>query len=315
MEILVTGGAGFIGSHLLQLLQARGIQTVVFDNLGSGSQEYVPAGMELVEGDVRDAAAVDAVMAAHHFDAVVHLAAQTMVPTSVENPVLDCQINLEGVLHILESCRRHGVPHVLFSSSAAVYGDNLNIPLQETEVLAPTSPYGITKMTTEHYLRVYHELYGMDATVFRFANVYGERQGEKGEGGVVSIFCKLLSQGKGITVFGDGKQTRDFVYAGDIARAIVQALDLKGYHTINVSTGQETSINDLIYSFEQAVGHKIDVTYTAPRTGDILRSVLSNGNLVNELGIEPEMDLPAGIKRTYEWYCGSDSDSDAAAPR
>ena len=315
MEILVTGGAGFIGSHLLQLLQARGIQTVVFDNLGSGSQEYVPAGMELVEGDVRDAAAVDAVMAVHHFDTVVHLAAQTMVPTSVENPVLDCQINLEGVLHILESCRRHGVPHVLFSSSAAVYGDNLNIPLQETEVLAPTSPYGITKMTTEHYLRVYHELYGMDATVFRFANVYGERQGEKGEGGVVSIFCKLLSQGKGITVFGDGKQTRDFVYAGDIARAIVQALDLKGYHTINVSTGQETSINDLIHSFEQAVGHKIDVTYTAPRTGDILRSVLSNGNLVNELGIEPEMDLPAGIKRTYEWYCGSDSDSDAAAPR
>ncbi len=315
MEILVTGGAGFIGSHLLQLLQARGIQTVVFDNLGSGSQEYVPAGMELVEGDVRDAAAVDAVMAVHHFDTVVHLAAQTMVPTSVEDPVLDCQINLEGVLHILESCRRHGVPHVLFSSSAAVYGDNLNIPLQETEVLAPTSPYGITKMTTEHYLRVYHELYGMDATVFRFANVYGERQGEKGEGGVVSIFCKLLSQGKGITVFGDGKQTRDFVYAGDIARAIVQALDLKGYHTINVSTGQETSINDLIHSFEQAVGHKIDVTYTAPRTGDILRSVLSNGNLVNELGIEPEMDLPAGIKRTYEWYCGSDSDSDAAAPR
>ena len=310
MEILVTGGAGFIGSHLLQFLQERGIGTVVFDNLSSGSQGHVPAGMELVEGDVRDAAAVDAVMAAHHFDAVVHLAAQTMVPTSVEDPVLDCQINLEGVLHILESCRRHGVPHVLFSSSAAVYGDNLNIPLQETELLAPTSPYGITKMTTEHYLRVYHELYGMDATVFRFANVYGERQGEKGEGGVVSIFCKLLSQGKGITVFGDGKQTRDFVYAGDIARAIVQALDLKGYHTINVSTGQETSINDLIHSFEQAVGHKVDVTYTAPRTGDILRSVLSNGNLVNELGIRPEMDLPEGIKRTYEWYC---SDSDDAA--
>ena len=110
-----------------------------------------------------------------------------MVPTSVEQPVLDCQINLEGVLHVLEACRTHGVPHILFSSSAAVYGDNLNIPLGETERLVPTSPYGITKMTTEHYLRVYHELYGMDATVFRFANVYGERQGEKGEGGVVSI--------------------------------------------------------------------------------------------------------------------------------
>ena len=191
------------------------MDVVVFDNLSSGSKEHVPAGMELVEGDVCDEAAVDALFADHHFDAVIHLAAQTMVPTSVEQPVLDCRINLEGVLHVLEACRIHGTRHILFSSSAAVYGDNLHIPLKETERLVPTSPYGITKMTTEHYLRVYHELYGMDATVFRFANVYGERQGEKGEGGVVSIFCKLLSQRQGITVFGDGNQTRDFVYAGD----------------------------------------------------------------------------------------------------
>lgn len=316
MEILITGGAGFIGSHILAQLQGRrDMDVVVFDNLSSGSKEHVPAGMELVEGDVCDEAAVDALFADHHFDAVVHLAAQTMVPFSVDHPVEDCQINLEGVLHVLEACRTHGTGHILFSSSAAVYGDNLHIPLKETERLVPTSPYGITKMTTEHYLRVYHELYGMDATVFRFANVYGERQGEKGEGGVVSIFCKLLSQRQGITVFGDGNQTRDFVYADDIAQAIIRALPLKGYHTMNVSTGQETSINDLIRSFEKAVGYTVPVQYTAPRTGDILRSVLSNGNLVNELGIEPEMDLPAGIKRTYEWYCGSDSDSDAAAPR
>ena len=259
MKVLITGGAGFIGSHILAQLQGRrDMDVVVFDNLSSGSKEHVPAGMELVEGDVCDEAAVDALFADHHFDAVIHLAAQTMVPTSVEQPVLDCQINLEGVLHVLEACRIHGTRHILFSSSAAVYGDNLHIPLKETERLVPTSPYGITKMTTEHYLRVYHELYGMDATVFRFANVYGERQGEKGEGGVVSIFCKLLSQRQGITVFGDGNQTRDFVYAGDIAQAIIRALPLKGYHTMNVSTGQETSINDLICSFEKAVG------YTAP---------------------------------------------------
>ena len=221
MEILITGGAGFIGSHILAQLQGRrDMDVVVFDNLSSGSKEHVPAGMELVEGDVCDEAAVDALFADHHFDAVIHLAAQTMVPTSVEQPVLDCRINLEGVLHVLEACRIHGTRHILFSSSAAVYGDNLHIPLKETERLVPTSPYGITKMTTEHYLLVYHELYGMDATVFRFANVYGERQGEKGEGGVVSIFCKLLSQRQGITVFGDGNQTRDFVYAGDIAAAV-----------------------------------------------------------------------------------------------
>ena len=289
MEILITGGAGFIGSHILAQLQGRrDMDVVVFDNLSSGSKEHVPAGMELVEGDVCDEAAVDALFADHHFDAVIHLAAQTMVPTSVEQPVLDCQINLEGVLHVLEACRIHGTGHILFSSSAAVYGDNLHIPLKETERLVPTSPYGITKMTTEHYLRVYHELYGMDATVFRFANVYGERQGEKGEGGVVSIFCKLLSQRQGITVFGDGNQTRDFVYAGDIAQAIIRALPLKGYHTMNVSTGQETSINDLIRSFEKAVGYTVPVQYTAPRTGDILRSVLSNEALKRDLGFVPQ---------------------------
>jgi UDP-glucose 4-epimerase len=303
MEILITGGAGFIGSHILAQLQGRrDMDVVVFDNLSSGSKEHVPAGMELVEGDVCDEAAVDALFADHHFDAVIHLAAQTMVPTSVEQPVLDCQINLEGVLHVLEACRTHGTGHILFSSSAAVYGDNLHIPLKETERLVPTSPYGITKMTTEHYLRVYHELYGMDATVFRFANVYGERQGEKGEGGVVSIFCKLLSQRQGITVFGDGNQTRDFVYAGDIAQAIIRALPLKGCHTMNVSTGQETSINDLIRSFEKAVGYTVPVQYTAPRTGDILRSVLSNEALKRDLGFVPEMDLEEGIRRTYDWY-------------
>ena len=303
MKVLITGGAGFIGSHILAQLQGwRDMDVVVFDNLSSGSKEHVPAGMELVEGDVCDEAAVDALFADHHFDAVIHLAAQTMVPTSVEQPVLDCRINLEGVLHVLEACRIHGTRHILFSSSAAVYGDNLHIPLKETERLVPTSPYGITKMTTEHYLRVYHELYGMDATVFRFANVYGERQGEKGEGGVVSIFCKLLSQRQGITVFGDGNQTRDFVYAGDIAQAIIRALPLKGYHTMNVSTGQETSINDLIRSFEKAVGYTVPVQYTAPRTGDILRSVLSNEALKRDLGFVPAMDLEEGIRRTYDWY-------------
>lgn len=303
MEILITGGAGFIGSHILAQLQGRrDMDVVVFDNLSSGSKEHVPAGMELVEGDICDEAAVDALFADHHFDAVVHLAAQTMVPFSVDHPVEDCQINLEGVLHVLEACRTHGTGHILFSSSAAVYGDNLHIPLKETERLVPTSPYGITKMATEHYLRVYHELYGMDATVFRFANVYGERQGEKGEGGVVSIFCKLLSQRQGITVFGDGNQTRDFVYAGDIAQAIIRALPLKGYHTMNVSTGQETSINDLIRSFEKAVGYTVPVQYTAPRTGDILRSVLSNEALKRDLGFVPEMDLEEGIRRTYDWY-------------
>ena len=308
MDILVTGGAGFIGSHVLEKLQkvseqsAEEIKVVVLDDLSNGSREHVPSGMELVVGDVRDQHVVEDIFSRHHFSAVIHLAAQTMVPVSVENPLLDCQVNLGGILHILEACRKWQVPHVLFSSSAAVYGDNLHIPLKESEPLCPMSPYGITKMTTEQYMRVYHELYGLDATVFRFANVYGERQGEKGEGGVVSIFCKFLSQGSPITVYGDGNQTRDFVYAGDIASAIVQALPLTGCHTINVSTGTETSINDLIRSFERVIGHKAEVQYAPLRPGDIQRSVLSNKELIQTLHIKPEMTLEQGIARTYTWY-------------
>lgn len=303
VEILITGGAGFIGSHILEALQGQeDMHVVVFDNLSGGSRKHVPEGMELIEGDICDKEAVDAVFRTHSFSAVVHLAAQTMVPFSVEYPSVDCRINLGGVLHVLEGCRKYRVPHILFSSSAAVYGDNLNIPLRESERLMPTSPYGITKMTTEHYLRVYHELYGLNATVFRFANVYGERQGEKGEGGVVSIFCKLLSENKGLTVYGDGNQTRDFVYAGDIAQAIIRALPLTGYHTMNVSTGTETSVNELIESFEKAVGHAVSVDYQAARPGDILRSVLSNQSLASALNFAPQTDLAQGIRRTYEWY-------------
>lgn len=303
MNILVTGGAGFIGSHVLEQLNTKDdVQVIVYDNLSSGDVSHVPERMELVKGDVRDHQALEAVFAAHSFDAVIHLAAQTMVPFSVAQPVLDCQINLGGVLHVLECCRTYGVPHVLFSSSAAVYGDNPNVPLKETETVMPTSPYGVTKMTTEQYLRVYHELYGIDATVFRFANVYGERQGERGEGGVVSIFCKLLSQGKGVTVFGDGRQTRDFVYAGDIAHAIICGLSLKGLHIINVSTGKETSLNELIRCFALAVGTQVSVTYTKPRKGDILRSVLSNAALKQQLHLTPAMMLEQGIAQTYTWY-------------
>lgn len=304
MKILVTGGAGFIGSHVVEQLQQAGHMPIIFDDLSHGMRKHIPEGVKLIVGDIRDKSVLEVAFAESSFDAVIHLASQTLVPDSLEDPMTDCQINLEGILNVLECCRKYHVGHVLFSSSAAVYGDNLNIPLKETERLLPTSPYGLTKMTTEHYLRIYHELYGIDATVFRFANVYGERQGEKGEGGVVSIFCKLLSQGKPITVFGNGDQTRDFIYAGDIARAIIAALSLKGYHTINVSTGKETSINELIRAFELAVGHTFDVIYTDPRRGDILRSVLSNENLINYLKIKPSMDLTQGIQQTYRWYIG-----------
>lgn len=303
MKILVTGGAGFIGSHLLQLLQGQqGVEVVVYDNLSSGRREHVPKAIRLVEGDVRDAEGLARLFASEAFDSVVHLAAQTMVPYSLSHPEEDCQINLLGLINILECCRKYAVKHIVFSSSAAVYGDNLNIPLHEEEKPMPTSAYGITKMASEHYLRMYHDLYGLNTTVLRFANVYGERQGAGGEGGVVSIFCKLLAAGQGVTVFGNGEQTRDFVYAGDIAEALWRGSQLEGHHVINISTQKETSVNQLLAAFKQAVGREFPVQYAPIREGDIFRSVLANGRCVELLGFCPAMNLQEGVARTYADY-------------
>ena len=303
MKILVTGGAGFIGSHLLQRLQAQqGVEVVVYDNLSSGRREHVPKAIRLVEGDVRDAEGLAHLFASEGFDSVVHLAAQTMVPYSLSHPEEDCQINLLGLINILECCRKYAVKHIVFSSSAAVYGDNLNIPLHEEEKPMPTSAYGITKMASEHYLRMYHDLYGLNTTVLRFANVYGERQGAGGEGGVVSIFCKLLAAGQGVTVFGNGEQTRDFVYAGDIAEALWRGSQLEGHHVINISTQKETSVNQLLAAFKQAVGREFPVQYAPIREGDIFRSVLANGRCVELLGFCPAMNLQEGVARTYADY-------------
>lgn len=303
MKILVTGGAGFIGSHLLQLLQGQqGVEVVVYDNLSSGRREHVPKAIRLVEGDVRDAEGLARLFASEGFDSVVHLAAQTMVPYSLSHPEEDCQINLLGLINILECCRKYAVKHIVFSSSAAVYGDNLNIPLHEEEKPMPTSAYGITKMASEHYLRMYHDLYGLNTTVLRFANVYGERQGAGGEGGVVSIFCKLLAAGQGVTVFGNGEQTRDFVYAGDIAEALWRGSQLEGHHVINISTQKETTVNQLLAAFKQAVGREFPVQYAPIREGDIFRSVLANGRCVELLGFCPAMNLQEGVARTYADY-------------
>lgn len=302
MKILVTGGAGFIGSHLLQLLEKKsGCEVIVYDNLSSGRAEHVPEGMRLVKGDVRDNELAE-LFATENFDAVIHLAAQTMVPYSIEHPDEDCDVNLLGILNVLDCCRRFGVKNITFSSSAAVYGDNLNVPLQESEQCLPTSFYGVTKMTSEHYLRLYNTLYGINATVLRFANVYGERQGAGGEGGVISIFCKLLAAGKGVTVFGDGNQTRDFVYAGDIAAALLRTVSLQGFNVINVSTCKETSLNELLEAFRIAVGHDFQVERAPARDGDIVRSVLANGACLEKLGMCPEMGLQEGVCRTYADY-------------
>lgn len=306
MKILVTGGAGFIGSHLMRKLQEAGHEAVALDNLSTGLRENLLPDMKLVVMDTHDDA-VEELFQKEHFDAVVHLAAQTLVSDSMTDPENDMYQNVAGTVRILECCRKYGVKRIIFSSSAATYGDvaETALPISETLPQAPLSFYGLTKKTAEKYLELYHLAYGLDYVVLRFANVYGERQGDGGEGGVISIFTKRLAQGKGITIFGDGKQTRDFVYAGDIADGIIAALTTDAKNTAyNLSTTEETSLNELVQVLSRIAGKEITPVYDKPREGDIYRSSLNNKKAICNLSWKPQVSLKEGLTRTYKDFEG-----------
>ncbi|MDD7056683.1 MAG: NAD-dependent epimerase/dehydratase family protein [Selenomonadaceae bacterium] len=304
MRILVTGGAGFIGSHIVRLLMTEGHAVTVLDNFSTGDRSHLPeAGFDLWAMDVRTEEARIKMLSVP-FDGIVHLAAQTMVDSSIRNPLFDAQQNIVGSVNVLEAAKRTGA-RVIFASTAAAYGDvaETELPVQEGHVLVPMSFYGLTKVTVERYLKLYHQLYGLDYVVLRFANVYGERQGDKGEGGVISIFCKRVAQGLPITIFGDGEQTRDFVYAGDIARGIYAALQTPSVNTVyNLSTMTETSLNTLVEALGQAAGHNIYPSYAEARTGDIYRSMLDNHAAREHLGWQPKMTIVEGIGQTYQYF-------------
>ena len=211
-------------------------------------------------------------------------------------------LNVTGIVHVLEGCRKSGVEQFIFSSSAAIYGDNQNLPLKETEISAPTSFYGLSKVVGEDYIRMYSRCFGLKHIIFRFANVYGERQGETGEGGVISIFARKIAQGKPVTIFGDGNQTRDFIYAGDLARAISAGIGYNGCATLNVSTNKEVSLNQLIAILEKILGRSMDVQHGPVRPGDIYASVLSHKALVEILGMREYTDLEAGLRKTLAYF-------------
>lgn len=305
MKILVTGGAGFIGSHLVRQLLADHHEVVILDNLSTGALEHLPSqGYMLWQMDIRDEQVI-AQIAAAHFDAIVHLAAQTMVDVSIRDPRLDASENITGLLNVLEAARQGQVKRLIFASTAAAYGNVLeqDLPVKEDHKLQPMSFYGLTKVTAEHYLELYQQLYGLDYVVLRFANVYGERQGDTGEGGVISIFAKRIAAAEGITIFGDGQQTRDFVYAGDIAEGICMALATDQVNTVyNLSTQTETSLNALVELFSQAAGVTVKPSYGPVRTGDINRSMLCNEKAVGRLGWQPQMTLLEGLRRTYQYF-------------
>lgn len=304
MKILITGGAGFIGSHLVRKLQSENVQFIVVDNLSTGSLENLPENVSFINLDIRKPELWD-LMEKEKFDAVVHFAAQTMVNISIDDPVNDMDENVHGTVNVLEGAKNTGIKRIVFSSTAAAYGDvtEEQLPVKENELLQPMSFYGLSKVTAEKYLAMYHLCFGLDYVVLRFANVYGERQGNGGEGGVISIFGKQIAQDKQITIFGDGGQTRDFIYAGDIANGVWAALNTKNVNTVyNLSTQKETSLLEMIKIFEQVSGKKINPAFVAERVGDIYRSSLCNEKAKSGLDWDPQVTLKDGLKRTYQYF-------------
>lgn len=307
MNVLVTGGAGFIGSHLVrQLLEAKHNVTVL-DNVSTGTWQHLPQGKDTCtcwEMDIRDKAAREKIEQGK-FDVIVQLAGQTMVDVSIKDPEFDASENIMGTVNILEAARHSGVKRIIFASTAAAYGDVTEdkLPIREEEALAPMSFYGLTKVAVEKYLQLYHDLYGLDYVALRFANVYGERQGDTGEGGVISIFAKRIAKDQGITVFGDGKQTRDFIYAGDIAAGIIAAMTTdKANAVYNLSNQTETSLLELIELMAKASGKTVEPAFAAPREGDINRSMLCNEAAVQNLNWQPKMNLAEGLARTINYF-------------
>ena len=297
--VVVTGGAGFIGSHIAWEL-VKDNEVVVIDNLHAGKEENVPPGAKLVKADIRDYDAIAGLIT--QADYVFHEAAQVSVVESVRDPVFTEEVNVLGTLNILKALLKgHG--KLIFASSAAVYGDNPNLPLKEAERPRPLSPYGVTKATGEEYLRVFHELYGLPVVALRYFNVFGPRQSANQYAGVISIFINRALKNEPLVIFGDGKQTRDFIYVKDVVKANVLVAESKRANgrVFNVATGKQTSILELAQKVIGITGANASIVFGKPRPGDIRHS-LADISEIRKLGFEPEWSLEDGLKKTVEWY-------------
>jgi UDP-glucose 4-epimerase len=304
MRILVTGGAGFIGSHTVDALVATGSHEVsVVDNLSAGKRDQINPGTRFHQADIRDAAEVGRIIGEARPEVIVHFAAQMDVRRSVADPAFDAQVNLVGFLNLMEAARQHGLRRVVFSSTGgAIYGEQDTFPADESHPCRPVSPYGVAKFSTESYLFFYKAQYGIDYAAMRYANVYGPRQDPHGEAGVVAIFCGRLLEDKPVTIFGDGKQTRDYVYVGDVVRANVAAVTASATGPINVGTGIETDVNQLYRALAAAAGSDRPPTYAPARLGEQSRSVIAATRARRELGWSPQVTIEEGLRRTYDFF-------------
>ncbi len=314
MRALVTGGAGFIGSNLVDALLDRGDEVTVVDDLSTGKAENLEGarrrGIEFHRLDIRDAEALTGVLEAHRPDIVFHLAAQIDVRRSVADPVFDATTNVLGIVNLLEAVKASGFDtRVVFTSTGgAIYGDFNTPPNVETHPKDPDSPYAIGKLASEYYLAYYGRLHGLEHASLRFGNVYGPRQDPHGEAGVVAIFCNRILAGKPLTIYGDGMQTRDYVYVGDVANAIWRGAtcDLPpagpvDTRSFNIGTGIGTSVVDVARLLQQAAGSSVDVVFAPRRPGELQESFLKVDKARDVLGWQPQVSLADGLARTFAW--------------
>jgi UDP-glucose 4-epimerase len=308
MKALVTGGAGFIGSNLADALLARGDEVTVLDDLSTGRRENLDgalaAGAKLLEADIRDRATIEELAVAASPEVVFHLAAQIDVRKSIADPAFDASINVGGTANVLEAARAAGARRLVFSSTGgAIYGegDGQELPLLENAPLAPEAPYGQSKFAGEGYLALYERLYGLSSVPLRLGNVYGPRQDPLGEAGVIAIFCGKLRAGERPTVFGDGKQTRDYIYVGDVVAAMLAAADSETTGPINVGTGVETDVLELVKQLGELGGAKsFEPELAPPRTGEVQRISIDPARAGRELGWTPQMGLKEGLRVTLD---------------
>jgi len=297
VRVVVTGGAGFIGSHVVDALVVRGDEVAVVDSLATGKRENMSENAELHVRDVREP--LDDLFDEVRPEAVFHLAAQADLRVAVERPVEDADVNVLGTVRVLEAARRHSAQVVFSSTGGAIYGE-CEGPAAEGASLSPISPYGTAKLAAEEYLRMYNRLYGTIHVALRYGNVYGPRQDPHGEAGVVAIFLGSLGAGEQSRIFGDGHQTRDYVYVGDVARATVSALGQEG-GVFNVGTGRETSVVELYELCRSVAGSDAPAVHEAARLGELQRSVLDPELAATELGFRAMVDLEDGLHATWEW--------------
>ena len=308
-KVCVTGGAGFIGSHLVEAFLDDGHRVLVIDDLSSGRRQNLPPEAELHVLDIRSPEAAER-LAAGDIDLLVHQAAQMDVRRSVADPVFDSQVNVSGTLNLLEAAREGGVRQVLFASTGgAIYGEQETHPAPESHPTRPLSPYGVAKLAVERYLFYYAQEYGLSATCLRYANVYGERQNPHGEAGVVAIFSKLLVDGQSVTINGDGLQTRDYIHVSDVVQANLAAVGRSGFHAYNVGTGVETSVVELCRLLAEAAGTDLEPRHGPAQPGEQRRSSIDPSRARSELGLAPPLPLAEGLRRTLDWFAGAGRDS------